>query len=106
MVEIATAGGAVLFSLVLCLFAMRMLKGRPIETRGMAGLGLTAVHMALSLVLPAICWVAFRPERPLLYTFGVLVFYLISLIILVAAIIRWLRAGSPQRDRSPDDPVT
>lgn len=111
MVEIALAGAPVLVSLAVCLLLIRMLGDRPVETRGMAGLAATVLHMALSLVLPAIVWVAARPDRPVVFALGVLAFYLISLIILVVAIIRWLQAsslratgGSPGPGESPDGP--
>lgn len=106
MIEIAMAGASVLSSLAVCLLVMRMLWNRPLETRGMAGLGLTVLHMAFSLVIPAAGWIALRPQRPALFALSVLVFYLVSLIILVVAIIRWLQTGSVQRNGSPNGPAT
>jgi hypothetical protein len=75
---------------------------RSVETRGMVGLAVTMVHLVLSLVIPGLIWAAWRPDETLWFFLSVLVFYWVSLIILVMAIIRWLRSAPARPATAPD----
>lgn len=97
IVDIASGGVPVVLALLVCLGLQRLLADRPMESRGVAGLGLSVVLLVLSLCLPALAWLVRPPHHPLAFVASVLVFYWISLMILVLTIIRWLRTGvSPQ----------
>lgn len=98
MLDAIIGAGAVLLSMGICLLLIRLQKNRPVEARGMAGLAATGAHLMLSLVFPAIAWVLRKPVYPLAFISSVLVFYWLSLIILVVAIIRWLRGAAAHLD--------
>ena len=94
MLDVILGGGAVLFSLTISLLAIRLLHDRPVADRGMVGLAATVAHLLLSLGLPGVFWILRKPVSPLAFISSVLVFYWLSLIILVVAIIRWLRGAA------------
>lgn len=89
--DVLLASLSVLLSLVIALCILRSYRGRAQTNGAMVGLALTVLHMILSLVLPAIAWIARAPSRPVVYLLTVLVFYWVSLIILVMIVIRWMR---------------
>ena len=93
MLDAMLGAGAVLLSLAMSLALLRLQKHRAVDTRGMVGLAITVVHLFGSLALPGVIWVFFKPATQLSFILSVLVFYWLSLIFLVMAIIRWLRAA-------------
>jgi len=80
----------VIISLCIALALLRIKWHIPLVKRGAVGLGLTVLHLILSMGLPLVIWGLFRPENTLAFMLSMLAFYLLSLIILVLAIIRWL----------------
>lgn len=94
MLDAMLGAGAVLGSLLISLAILRTQKHRSADTRGIAGLGISVVHLLLSLALPALVWIVFKPVSQLSFILSVLVFYWLSLIVLVMTIIWWLRAAA------------
>lgn len=94
MMDAVLGAAAVLVSLMISFSLLRMQKHRSVETRGVAGLAITVVHLFGSLALPALAWIVFKPTSQLSFILSVLVFYWVSLIVLVVTIIRWLRAAA------------
>jgi len=94
--DVLSGVAGVLLSLALCLMLIWVQQGRSADSRGFAGLAVSGLHLILSLALPALIWMVRKPVSPLAFVLSVLVFYWVSLIILVLTIIRWIRgAGTP-----------
>jgi hypothetical protein len=101
MMEVLWAAIVVGVSLALSRLLLHLQSGCRPERRAMVGLSTTVVHMVVSLVLTGTLLVVFKSDRPLGFVVGVLAFYLFSLIILVVAIVRWMRAASDQSPVTP-----
>ena len=96
MQGVLLAGAAVGVSLAICLAVLLLQKDRPVDSRGMVGLGCTVIHLLATLILAGCCWLAgWVPGggSPLPFVIGLLAFYWLSLIILVLLIIRWIKGG-------------
>jgi hypothetical protein len=100
--DIVLGAAGVLLSLGVALAVIWSQGSRAVETRGMVGLAATILHLVLSLAVPLAIWAAWRPEHGAAFMLSVLVFYWLSLIILVVAIIRWLRSAPPRPATAPD----
>lgn len=101
MMEVLWAAISVGASLALSLLLLHLRSGCRPEKRAMVGLGTTVVHMVVSLVLTGTLLVVLKSPQRLGFVVSVLAFYLFSLIILVVAIVRWMRAASEQSPVTP-----
>ena len=84
---------AVCGSMGLATALMYWQRDKPVDVRGISGLGFTAVHLFGTLILAAVIWSAGLVTRPLPFALSMLCFYWLSLIVLVLSIIHWIRRG-------------
>ena len=101
MKEMLLAAAAVGLSMAVSMWLLRLQQDKPLDRRGVTGLGVTGVHMILSLVLAALVMTSGEVGRLVTFIAGILVFYWISLIILVVAIVRWIRGDAPKNPVPP-----